>query len=94
LDIGDWYGNPRSNKLKQQTLKQNKHYENLLFYCCSTQQHFIEVNAENFEDAQEIVMNKVHEGGYLTDLCNPSDMEIEVDIDGEKNATNQPIQIW
>jgi predicted nucleic acid-binding Zn-ribbon protein len=40
----------------------------------------IEVNAANFEDAQEIVMNKVHEGGYLTDLCNPSDMEIELDI--------------
>ena len=44
----------------------------------------IEVKAENLEDAQEIVMNKVHEGGYLTDLCNPSDMEIEVDIDGEE----------
>ena len=39
----------------------------------------IEVKAENILDAQEIVMNKVHEGGYLTDLCNPSDMEIEVD---------------
>jgi hypothetical protein len=46
----------------------------------------IEVNAENFEDAQEIVMNKVYEGGYLTDLCNPSDMEIELDIDGEEEC--------
>ena len=46
----------------------------------------IEVNAENFGDAQEIVMNKVHEGGYLKLLCNPSDVEIEVDIDGEKEC--------
>ena len=46
----------------------------------------IEVKAENFDDAQEIVMNKVHEGGYLTDLCNPSDMEIELDIDGEEEC--------
>ena len=44
----------------------------------------IEVKAENFEDAQEIVMNKVHDGGYLTDLCNPSDVEIEVEFDGEE----------
>ena len=51
-----------------------------------TNSTIVEVNAENFEDAQEIVMNKVHEGGYLTDLCNPSDMEIEVDIDGEEEC--------
>lgn len=46
----------------------------------------IEVKAENLEDAQEIVMNKVHEGGYLKDLCNPSDMEIEFDLDGEEEC--------
>jgi hypothetical protein len=46
----------------------------------------VEVQAENLLDAHDIVMNKVHEGGYLTDLCNPSDMEIEVDIDGEEEC--------
>ena len=46
----------------------------------------VEVYAENLEDAQESVMDKVHECGYLKDLCNPSDMEIEVDIDGEEEC--------
>ena len=43
----------------------------------------VEVYAENLEDAQESVMDKVHECGYLKDLCNPSDMEIEFDLDAE-----------
>ena len=41
----------------------------------------IEVNAENFEDAQEIAMNKVHDTGVLSDICNPSDMEIDLELD-------------
>lgn len=43
----------------------------------------VEVYAENIEDAEKSVIEKVHECGYLADLCNPSDMEIEVDIDAE-----------
>lgn len=46
----------------------------------------VEVYAENLEDAQESVMDKVHECGYLKDLCNPSDMEIEFDLDGEEEC--------
>lgn len=38
----------------------------------------IEVNAENFEDAQEIALTDT---GVLSDICNPSDMEIELELD-------------
>jgi hypothetical protein len=46
-----------------------------------TNSTIIEVNAENFEDAQEIAMNKVHDTGVLSDICNPSDMEIDLELD-------------
>jgi hypothetical protein len=45
-----------------------------------TNSTIIEVNAENFEDAQEIAMNKVHDTGVLSDICNPSDMEIDLEF--------------
>ena len=48
-----------------------------------TNSTIIEVNAENFEDAQEIAMNKVHYGGYTIDLFNPSDVKIELELDEE-----------
>jgi hypothetical protein len=46
----------------------------------------IEVTADDINEAHDMAMNKVHEGGYLKLLCNPSDVEIEVDIDGEKEC--------
>lgn len=46
----------------------------------------IEVTADDIYDAQEIAMNKVHDGGYLKLLCNPSDVEIELDLDGEEEC--------
>ena len=46
----------------------------------------IEVTADDINEAHDMAMNKVHEGGYLKLLCNPSDMEIEVDIDGEEEC--------
>ena len=47
----------------------------------------IEVTADDINEAHDMAMNKVHEGGYLKLLCNPSDVEIEVDIDGEGNVS-------
>ena len=46
----------------------------------------IEVTADDINDAHDIAMNKVHEGGYLKLLCNPSDVEIELDLDGEEEC--------
>ena len=46
----------------------------------------IKVTADDINEAHDMAMNKVHEGGYLKLLCNPSDVEIEVDIDGEKEC--------
>lgn len=43
----------------------------------------IEVNAENFEDAQEIALTDTR---VLSDICNPSDMEIELELDGEEEC--------
>jgi len=46
----------------------------------------IEVTADDINEAHDMAMNKVHDGGYLKDLCNPSDVEIEVDLDGEEEC--------
>ena len=46
----------------------------------------IEVTADDINEAHDMAMNKLHEGGYLKDLCNPSDVEIEVDLDGEEEC--------
>lgn len=46
----------------------------------------IEVTADDINDAHDIAMNKVHDGGYLKLLCNPSDVEIELDLDGEEEC--------
>ena len=48
----------------------------------------IEVNADDINEAHDMAMNKVYDGGYLKDLCNPSDVEIEVDLDGEYELEN------
>ena len=48
-----------------------------------TNSTIVEVSAENFEDAQEIAINKVHDTGLLSDICNPSDMEIDLELDAE-----------
>jgi hypothetical protein len=41
----------------------------------------IEVQAENLDEAMDAVTDKIHKGGYFTELCNPSDMKVEIDID-------------
>lgn len=46
----------------------------------------IEVIADDINDAHDIAMNKVYDGGYLKLLCNPSDVEIELDLDGEEEC--------
>jgi len=46
----------------------------------------IKVTADDINDAHDIAMNKVYDGGYLKSLCNPSDVEIELDLDGEEEC--------
>jgi hypothetical protein len=43
----------------------------------------IEVTADDINEAHDTAMNKLHDGGYLKDLCNPSDIEIDVEVQDE-----------
>ena len=55
--------------------------ETYTFIVRITNSTVIEVNADDIIEAQDIAMNKVYDGGYLRDLCNPSDVEIELDLE-------------
>lgn len=48
-----------------------------------TNSTIVEVSAENFEDAQDTAMNKIYDTGLLSDICNASDMEIDLELDAE-----------
>ena len=55
--------------------------ENYTFIVTITNSTIIEVTADYINEAHDIAMNKVHDGGYLKDLCNPSDVEIELELE-------------
>lgn len=55
--------------------------ENYTFIVTITNSTIIEVTADDIYEAQNIAINKVHDGGYLKDLCNPSDVEIELELE-------------
>jgi len=55
--------------------------ENYTFIVTITNSTIIEVTADDINEAHDIAMNKVHDGGYLKDLCNPSDVEIELKLE-------------
>lgn len=43
----------------------------------------IEVNAENFEDAKQSALNRFYDCGVISDLCNPSDMGVDIELEDE-----------
>jgi len=43
----------------------------------------VEVNAENFEDAKKSALDRFYECGVISDLCNPSDMGVDIELEDE-----------
>ena len=48
-----------------------------------TNSTIIEVQAEDYFSAEHIALDKVYDEGHLKDLCNPSDVEIDVEVQDE-----------
>ena len=55
--------------------------ETYTFIVRVTNSTVIEVTADDINKAHDIAMNKIYDGGYLSDLCNPSDVQIELEIE-------------
>jgi hypothetical protein len=43
----------------------------------------IELDAENFEDAKKSALDRFYDSGIMSDLCNPSDMCVDIDLESE-----------
>ncbi len=50
----------------------------------------IEVNAENYDTARKQALDRFYDCGVLSDICNPSDMGVDIELEDEfetKSAT-------
>jgi hypothetical protein len=43
----------------------------------------IEVNAENYETARKSAIDRFYDCGVISDLCNPSDMGVDIELEDE-----------
>jgi hypothetical protein len=43
----------------------------------------IELDAENFEDAKKSALDRFYDSGIMSDLCNPGDMSVDIDLESE-----------
>jgi hypothetical protein len=43
----------------------------------------LEVEAETFEEAEDIAYSRLYEGGVISELCNPSDVSVTLELEND-----------
>lgn len=50
----------------------------------------LEVEAETFEEAENIAYSNLYEGGVISDICNPSDVSATLKLEEDDTDDDQP----
>lgn len=46
----------------------------------------LEVEAETFEEAENIAYSRLYEGGVISDICNPSDVSATLELEDDDDT--------